>query len=112
MPLTEDSELRTKLQTYPREQMEMIRKMVPWADDSYDKIPVECAIMGDSGLPGTVLRLPMIYGPGDYARDRGKRRGLEIEARLSRLDGKEHVGDPEHAALGIHDCLVGAARLC
>ena len=68
VPLTEDSELRTKLQTYPREQMEMIRKMVPWADDSYDKIPVECAIMGDSGLPGTVLRLPMIYGPGDYAR--------------------------------------------
>jgi hypothetical protein len=27
VPLTEDSELRTKLQTYPRERMEMIRKM-------------------------------------------------------------------------------------
>ena len=24
--------------------------------------------MGDPELPGTVLRLPMIYGPGDYAR--------------------------------------------
>ena len=48
--------------------MEMIPKMVPWADESYDKIPVERAIMGDPGLPGTVLRLPMIYGPGDYAR--------------------------------------------
>ncbi|MGA7107538.1 MAG: NAD-dependent epimerase/dehydratase family protein [Terracidiphilus sp.] len=68
VPLTEDSELRTKLQTYPRERMEMIRKMVPWVDDSYDKIPVERAIMGDSGLPGTVLRLPMIYGAGDYVR--------------------------------------------
>lgn len=67
VPLAEDSELRTKLQTYPREQMEMIRKMLPWVDDSYDKIPVERAIMGDPGLPGTVLRLPMIYGPGDYA---------------------------------------------
>jgi nucleoside-diphosphate-sugar epimerase len=68
VPLTEDSELRTKLQTYPREQMEMIRKMLPWVDDSYDKIPVERAVMGDAGLPGTVLRLPMIYGPGDYIR--------------------------------------------
>ena len=41
--------------------------MVPWADESYDKIPVERAIMGDPGLRSTVLRLPMIYGPGDYA---------------------------------------------
>jgi hypothetical protein len=47
--------------------MEMIPKMVPWADESYDKIPVERAIMGDPGLRSTVLRLPMIYGPGDYA---------------------------------------------
>ncbi len=66
VPLTEDSQLRTKLQTYPREQMEMLRRMVPWADDSYDKIPVEHTIMGDPALPGTVLRLPMIYGPGDH----------------------------------------------
>ena len=42
--------------------------MAPWVDDSYDKIPVERAIMGDAGLPGTILRLPMIYGPGDYVR--------------------------------------------
>jgi nucleoside-diphosphate-sugar epimerase len=33
--------------------------------DDYDKIPVERAIMGAPGLPGTVLRLPMVYGPGD-----------------------------------------------
>jgi nucleoside-diphosphate-sugar epimerase len=42
--------------------------MVPWWDDSYDKIQVEQAIMSDPDLPGTILRLPMIYGPGDYAR--------------------------------------------
>jgi hypothetical protein len=48
--------------------MEMIPKMVPWSDESYDKIPVEHAIMRDPGLPGTVLRLPMIYGLGDYVR--------------------------------------------
>ena len=68
VPLTEDSPLRTKPQTYPREQVEMIKKMVPWWDDSYDKIQVERAIMSDPELPGTILRLPMIYGPGDYAR--------------------------------------------
>jgi nucleoside-diphosphate-sugar epimerase len=68
VPLTEESPLRTKTQTYPPEQIEMIKKMVPWWDDSYDKIRVEQAIMSDPQLAGTVLRLPMIYGPGDYAR--------------------------------------------
>jgi nucleoside-diphosphate-sugar epimerase len=68
VPLTEESPLRSKPQTYPREQIEMIKKMVPWWDDAYDKIEVEKAIMNDPDLPGTVLRLPMIYGPGDYAR--------------------------------------------
>ncbi|HXP85128.1 MAG TPA: NAD-dependent epimerase/dehydratase family protein [Bryobacteraceae bacterium] len=68
VPLTEESPLRSKPQTYPREQIELIKKMVPWWDDAYDKIPVEQAILGDPELPGTVLRLPMIYGPGDYAR--------------------------------------------
>jgi nucleoside-diphosphate-sugar epimerase len=32
---------------------------------SYDKIPVERAFLGDPDLPGTVLRLPMVHGPGD-----------------------------------------------
>jgi nucleoside-diphosphate-sugar epimerase len=67
-PLTEDSQLRTKGQTYPPEQIERLRKIVPWVDDEYDKIPVERTILGDRELPGTVLRLPMIYGPGDYVR--------------------------------------------
>jgi nucleoside-diphosphate-sugar epimerase len=33
---------------------------------SYDKVPVERAILGEPSLPGTVLRLPMVHGPGDY----------------------------------------------
>lgn len=33
--------------------------------DHYDKIPVEKIAMGDPELPGTILRLPMVYGPGD-----------------------------------------------
>jgi nucleoside-diphosphate-sugar epimerase len=68
VPLTEESELRTRLQTYPPEQIQKIRQMVPWVDYDYDKIPVEQTILSYPDLPGTILRLPMIYGPGDYAR--------------------------------------------
>jgi nucleoside-diphosphate-sugar epimerase len=68
VPLTEDSPLRTKLQTYPPDQLKMLQKVFGWLDDEYDKIPVERAILGDPELPGTVLRLPMIYGPGDHLR--------------------------------------------
>jgi nucleoside-diphosphate-sugar epimerase len=66
VPLTEDSPLRTRLQTYPPAQVKMLQKVFGWIDDEYDKIPVERAILGDAKLPGTVLRLPMIYGPGDH----------------------------------------------
>jgi nucleoside-diphosphate-sugar epimerase len=65
VPLTEDSDLRTQGQTYRKEVLEMIRKTLPWLEDDYDKIPVERAILSDPELPGTVLRLPMVYGPGD-----------------------------------------------
>ncbi len=68
VPLTEDSPLRTKLQTYPPAQVKMLQKLFGWLDGEYDKIPVERAILGDPELPGTVLRLPMIYGPGDHLR--------------------------------------------
>jgi nucleoside-diphosphate-sugar epimerase len=65
VPLTEDSALRTRLQTYPPEQIEKLKGVFGWLDNEYDKIPVERAVLSDPGLPGTVLRLPMIYGPGD-----------------------------------------------
>jgi nucleoside-diphosphate-sugar epimerase len=65
VPLTEDSELRHNLHPYPPENMRILRKIFSWATDDYDKIPAERVVMNDSELPGTVLRLPMIYGPGD-----------------------------------------------
>jgi nucleoside-diphosphate-sugar epimerase len=68
MPLTEDSPLRTRLQTYPPERIQMLKKVLTWLDDEYDKIPVERAVMAEPDLPGTVLRLPFVYGPGDFAR--------------------------------------------
>jgi nucleoside-diphosphate-sugar epimerase len=42
-----------------------LRKIFPWVTDDYDKIPAELAVMNERDLPGTVLRLPMIYGPED-----------------------------------------------
>jgi nucleoside-diphosphate-sugar epimerase len=65
LPLTEDSPLRTKLQTYPPDRVRMLQRVFGWLDDDYDKIPVEREILGHRDLPGTVLRLPMVYGPGD-----------------------------------------------
>lgn len=57
MPITEDSPLRSKLYPY-RATIERLR--------DYDKIPIEARVMSDAELRGTVLRLPMVYGPYDY----------------------------------------------
>jgi nucleoside-diphosphate-sugar epimerase len=65
LPLTESSPLRSTLQTYPPATIQMLQKTFGWLDEEYDKIPVEREILGHPELPGTVLRLPMIYGPGD-----------------------------------------------
>lgn len=67
MPVDETSAVRTQGQTYPPEVLKKAQEMLPWLDDEYDKVKVERMILGDKGLPGTVVRLPMVYGPGDYA---------------------------------------------
>ena len=65
LPLTEESEVRRNLHPYPPDSMQMLRQIFSWATDDYDKIPAERVVMNDPDLPGTVLRLPMVYGPGD-----------------------------------------------
>ncbi len=65
VPLTEESELRRSLHPYPPEGVQLMRKIFSWVMDDYDKIPGERVVMNDPELPGTVLRLPMAYGPGD-----------------------------------------------
>src|SRR4029077_20322350 len=65
LPITEDSPLRTTRRLYSSETLKMMASIFSWLDDEYDKIAVEEAIMGDAELSGTVLRLPMVYGPGD-----------------------------------------------
>jgi nucleoside-diphosphate-sugar epimerase len=59
---TEDSPLRTKLHPYPPAAVQAIRAVYPWLEEDYDKIPAERVVLAAGG---TVLRLPMIYGPGD-----------------------------------------------
>ena len=74
-PLGEDAPLRTALFPY--------RQQAKGPDDfnySYDKIPVERIVLGDPNLPATVLRLPMVHGPGDlYHR---------LSAYLKRMDDR------------------------
>jgi len=60
VPLTEEAPLRRKLYPY--------RGQAQRPDDRtyhYEKILVERVFMSDPELPGTVLRLPMVYGPRD-----------------------------------------------
>ena len=57
MPLTESAPLRETFYPYRGEGRGL---------DSYDKILVERAALGSPILPATVLRLPMVYGEGDY----------------------------------------------
>ena len=65
LPLTENSRLREKAQTYPPSVLKALQGVFGWIDDEYDKVPVERAVLCDPRLPTTILRLPMVYGPGD-----------------------------------------------
>jgi nucleoside-diphosphate-sugar epimerase len=84
VPLTEDSELRRNLHPYPPENLQALRKIFSWATDDYDKIPAERIVMSDPQLPGTILRLPMIYGPGDPLH-----RLYPVVKRIA--DGRRHI---------------------
>ncbi len=61
LPLAEDAPLRERLFPYRGQ----------GKDDQdlfyhYEKILVERVVLSQPDLPGTVLRLPCVYGPGDY----------------------------------------------
>ena len=84
LPLREESELRTSRITYPPEALKRTQSIYGWIDEEYDKIPVEQAVLSDHKLPGTILRLPMIYGPGDPAH--------RFHPVLKRMDdGRKHI---------------------
>jgi nucleoside-diphosphate-sugar epimerase len=64
MPITEDSPLRTARRTYPPEMVKTMKAIFTWLNEEYDKVAVEQAVMR-GGAANTVVRLPMVYGPGD-----------------------------------------------
>jgi nucleoside-diphosphate-sugar epimerase len=64
VPWTEDSELRTK-PLYSAEKIKIMQQIFSWTNEEYDKVPAERIVMSEAELPGTVLRLPAVYGPGD-----------------------------------------------
>jgi nucleoside-diphosphate-sugar epimerase len=68
LPLHEASRRRTVLQAYPREVLTTLQQTLGWLDEEYDKIPVEDAVLEERSFEGIVLRLPMVYGPGDPLR--------------------------------------------
>ena len=78
VPLGEDAPLREELYPYRGyDGLAFEHK------DEYEKILVEGVVMGDPQLPGTVLRLPAMYGPGD--------RQHRIAPYLERMDKAERI---------------------
>lgn len=89
-PLTEDSALRTG-PPYPRQVLKQLQGTFSWLDDDYDKVPVERVVLGSPDLPGTVLRFPMVYGPGDR-----KHRLFPLLRRM--YDGRKAIIFADHVA--------------
>jgi nucleoside-diphosphate-sugar epimerase len=61
IPLTEDSPLRDRL--YPFRGL--LERPFDRSDD-YEKILIERVVMTNPDLAGTIVRLPMVYGSGDF----------------------------------------------
>jgi nucleoside-diphosphate-sugar epimerase len=65
LPLTESSHVRTVRQLYPAQSLRAMQSVLGWLTEDYDKIAVEERVMNHPRIAGTILRLPMVYGPGD-----------------------------------------------
>lgn len=103
LPLTEDAALRTVAGTYPPAQLAALQQVSGWLDAEYDKLGVE-RVMREAGA--TVLRLPMVYGPGDplrrlrpiVKRIADGRRAIVLPASVAAWRGSRgHVEDVAHA---------------
>lgn len=66
-PADEDAPLRQRLYPYRGDSPRAPDDPRRWLDD-YDKIPIEQAYQASAELPCNVVRLPMVYGPGDPDR--------------------------------------------
>lgn len=117
--LTEDSARRSRLYPYRRTPQRARDAADAWMDD-YDKIPLEEALAGPQT---TIVRLPMVYGPGDRQRRFGwivapmQGGAAEIAAPAAWLDWMTtygHVDDVAHALAlcATHEVAAGRAYNC
>jgi nucleoside-diphosphate-sugar epimerase len=90
VPLAEEAPLRERFYPYRADPPRDAANPRRWLDD-YEKILVERAILSTPDLPGTILRLPMVYGP----RDR-QHRMFEYLKRME--DGRPAILLPEGLA--------------
>lgn len=67
VPLNEDAELRRYL--FPARDLPEANRPIDRPSD-YEKILVERVYLNEPTLPATILRLPIVYGPGDVRRHR------------------------------------------
>ena len=84
-PLTEDSALRENFFPY---------RGMPGLPDhlaEYEKILVERVVQSDPAMPGTVLRLPAVYGPGDRQHRFGGAWRRIADRRPAILFGRGHA---------------------
>jgi len=103
VPFAEDAPLRQALYPYRGK----IKGL-----ESYDKILVERVVMGDAQLSGTILRLPMLYGPRDpqhrlfvyLKRMDDKRPAILLEEGLA--DWRWSRGYVENVAWAIAQAVV------
>ncbi|HET6322345.1 MAG TPA: NAD-dependent epimerase/dehydratase family protein [Hyphomicrobium sp.] len=66
-PISESAPLRSAFYPYRGVQPRPADDPARWLDD-YDKIPIESRVAVAEGFDGTILRLPMVFGPGDRQR--------------------------------------------
>jgi len=85
--ITEDSPLRESRYQYRGRKLPIYTE---WDLENYDKILVERAFQIDPELPATILRLPMVYGPGDP--------GHRVFPYLKRMDDGRAVIPIEQSA--------------
>jgi nucleoside-diphosphate-sugar epimerase len=65
VPFDEAAPLRNRIYPYRGESQRPDDDPMKWVDN-YDKILVEYAAASDTEIAATILRLPMVYGEGDY----------------------------------------------
>jgi nucleoside-diphosphate-sugar epimerase len=105
VPFDEGAALRTKIYPYRGETLRADDDPMKWVD-TYDKILVEHVAASEPDLPATILRLPMVYGEGDY-----QHRVLEYLKRMD--DGSpviqlDEIGAQWQTSRGYVENVAGA----